>query len=152
MLEARLSAVLQASAAAAPKRPVTPSIQFTMPAPAARPVAPTPPAASADPAGDESVDVAEGVVPTATSSGAPEGGGFDESAESAFLAEARERGEVVKPPTTAAAEVEESEKKPLPKLDELVQRIPPEVRDVLEDLFRAKFVSVKRVPKKALKV
>jgi hypothetical protein len=39
----------------------------------------------------------------------------------------------------------------LPPLDELVKRIPPEVRETLEDLFRARFVTVKRVPKKALK-
>ncbi len=77
---------------------------------------------------------------------------IDESAESEFLAEARERGEVVKPSAAAAIEpIEEVENQPLPKLDDLVQRIPPEVRDVLEDLFRARFVSVKRIPKKALK-
>ena len=45
---------------------------------------------------------------------------------------------------------DDSEAKPLPPLDELVQRIPAEVRDTLEDLFRARFVSVKRVPKRAL--
>jgi hypothetical protein len=39
----------------------------------------------------------------------------------------------------------------LPALDELVERIPADVRDTLEDLFRAKFVKVARVPKKALK-
>lgn len=39
----------------------------------------------------------------------------------------------------------------LPPLNDLVQRIPAEVREALEDLFRAKFVAVKRVPKQALK-
>lgn len=76
---------------------------------------------------------------------------IDEAAESAFLAEARERGEVVAPKPASAEPVEETSAKPLPPLDELVQRIPAEVRDVLDDLFRARFVSVKRVPKKALK-
>ena len=77
---------------------------------------------------------------------------FDESAESAFLAEARERGEVAKPRSGEAVDVvEEVDSKPLPALDDLVQRIPAEVRDALEDLFRARFVTVKRVPKKALK-
>lgn len=40
---------------------------------------------------------------------------------------------------------------PLPKLDELVKRIPPTVRETLDELFRAKFVSVKRVDRAALK-
>lgn len=40
---------------------------------------------------------------------------------------------------------------PLPPLNELVQRIPAEVREALDDLFRARFVAVKRVPKQALK-
>jgi hypothetical protein len=39
----------------------------------------------------------------------------------------------------------------LPKLDELVERIPAGVREAMEDLFRARFVAVKRVPRKALK-
>lgn len=73
----------------------------------------------------------------------------DEVAEGAFLAEARERGE---PVVAAAVEaVEETETKSLPALDELVKRIPPDVRETLDDLFRAKFITVRRVPKKALK-
>ena len=76
----------------------------------------------------------------------------DEAAESAFLADARERGEPVKA-TRAAVETAEdtADPKALPKLDDLVNRIPPEVRDTLEELFRAKFVKVQRVPKRALK-
>jgi hypothetical protein len=89
-------------------------------------------------------DVAAVVAPE------PSSGSSDEMAESAFLAEARERGEVVKPAAEVDA-VEEVDAKPLPALDELVARIPPEVRDTLEDLFRARFVTVKRVPRKALK-
>ena len=73
----------------------------------------------------------------------------DESAESAMLGELKSRGEVVVPLATEA--VEEIAPKNLPPLDELVKRIPPEVRDVVDDLFRAKFVRVVRVPKKALK-
>ena len=76
----------------------------------------------------------------------------DDAAESAFLAEARDRGEVVKAPRAAEDAAEENaDPKALPNLDELVNRIPPEVRDTLEDLFRAKFVRVQRVPKRALK-
>lgn len=88
----------------------------------------------------------------------------DAAAESAFLADARERGEAIAAtpavgakakaktnedlPEAAAADA--SDAKALPPLEQLVERIPVEVREALEDLFRARFVSVKRVPKKAL--
>lgn len=75
----------------------------------------------------------------------------DDVAETAFLAEARERGEVVAPAKAREEIAEETDAKALPSLNELVQRIPAEVRDTLEELFRARFVTVKRVPKKALK-
>lgn len=39
----------------------------------------------------------------------------------------------------------------LPDLDELIGRIPAEVRTTIDELFRAKFVKVERVPKKHLK-
>jgi hypothetical protein len=81
-----------------------------------------------------------------------ESSGFDEAAESAFLAEARDRGEVTKPRAESAVDaVDEIDSKPLPALDDLVAKIPADVREALEDLFRARFVAVKRVPKKALK-
>lgn len=73
----------------------------------------------------------------------------DESAESAMLSELRERGE--KPAVVAATEaVEEIDSKNLPPLNELVQRLSPAVRETLDDLFRARFVRVARVPQKAL--
>jgi len=40
---------------------------------------------------------------------------------------------------------------PLPKLDELVNRIPAESRELLEELFRAKFTTVRRVKASDLK-
>ena len=59
---------------------------------------------------------------------------------------------MVEAPETAAEDEEEEEKEtPLPALDELVQRLSPETRELLDDLFRAKFVTVRRVPKQALK-
>lgn len=77
---------------------------------------------------------------------------IDDAAESAFLAEARERGEVVAPAKPAEVEsIEDSSPQTLPPLNDLVNRIPPEVRETLEDLFRARFTVVKRFPKKALK-
>ena len=76
----------------------------------------------------------------------------DEVAESAMLSELRSKGENVSAPRRPTAPVEETDTAAnLPPLDELVGRIPPEVREVLEDLFRAKFVAVRRVPKQALK-
>ena len=79
----------------------------------------------------------------------------DETAEASFLAEARERGEtVVAAKPTGAADTDsedEASAKILPPLDTLIGRLSPEVRETLDDLFRAKFTAVRRVPKKALK-
>lgn len=77
----------------------------------------------------------------------------DEAGEAAFLAAARENDETVAPvapPTLVAPAAEEESKAALPALDSLVQRIPADVRETLEELFRAKFTTVRRVPAKAL--
>jgi hypothetical protein len=39
----------------------------------------------------------------------------------------------------------------LPPLDELVNRIDPSIRETLDELFRAKFTAVRRIPPGALK-
>jgi hypothetical protein len=75
----------------------------------------------------------------------------DEAAETAFLSEAKARGEVAVPMSADATEETPEATAPLPALDALVQRIPPAVREVMDDLFRAKFVRVQRVPRKALR-
>jgi hypothetical protein len=75
----------------------------------------------------------------------------DDAVESAFLAEAKERGEVVVAPKPAEESSDAEETGAVPPMGELVAKIPPAVRESLEDLFRAKFVRVVRVPKKALK-
>lgn len=51
----------------------------------------------------------------------------------------------------ASASDEEGEDKnaPLPELDALVARLPSDVRETLDELFRARFNSVKKLPKKA---
>jgi hypothetical protein len=78
-----------------------------------------------------------------------------ESAESAMLAEVRVRdtqplsaagGPDVASPLPSAAD-----KKNLPPLDPLVARLPAETRAALDELFRAKFTAVRRVPESALK-
>jgi hypothetical protein len=68
--------------------------------------------------------------------------------EAAFLAHERESGAVVV--AVAATPVEEPAGD-LPAMDDLVKRIPMPTRDVLEELFRARFVSVRRMPRSALK-
>jgi hypothetical protein len=93
-------------------------------------------------------DASEAVA-AASSEGAPNAWP-DEAAESAMLSELKSRGEVMTKMPLEAAE-ETTDTKNLPSLDELVKRIPAETRDALDDLFRAKFVRVVRVPKKALK-
>ncbi len=77
----------------------------------------------------------------------------DEAAEKAFLAERGEAPERVTPVAAASSEPEEEAltNVPLPALGELLKRLTPETRELLDDLFRAKFVSVRRVPKQALK-
>ncbi len=75
-----------------------------------------------------------------------------ETEEAAFLAESAERGEKVVPVVRDAAEEIEDDSKALPKLDELVERIPAETRELLDELFRARFVAVRRVRKKDLKI
>jgi hypothetical protein len=82
----------------------------------------------------------------------------DEANEAAFLAERSSvAGEVLVLPTiprageTVRENLADDSKVTLPALQQLVDKIAPETRDVLEDLFRARFVSVKRIPKTALK-
>jgi len=79
----------------------------------------------------------------------------DEASESAMRAEVVERGETLN--SKAARELAEAaseaatEKKGLPSIDTLVARLPADVRDTVEDLFRVKWTQVLRVPRKALK-
>lgn len=75
----------------------------------------------------------------------------DEAAETSFRAEARDRGESDLPTGVMPEATEETDTKGLPPLEDMVKRISPEARELLDELFRAKFTSVKRVPAKALK-
>lgn len=74
----------------------------------------------------------------------------DAAAEEAYLAEQRAAQPV--PPARPAAGPEEAPEPPgpLPPLETLLPRIPPAVREALDEYFRAKFVKVQRVPKAAL--
>ena len=75
----------------------------------------------------------------------------DEAAEAAFLAETRGTEQSVGLRREAPVH-EEPVVAPLPKLDELVNRIPAESRELLEELFRAKFTTVRRIKQSDLKV
>ena len=87
--------------------------------------------------------------------GAPVGPADGE--EAAFLAEQREHGYSAPANgraangTGAGASDDPEDKAPLPPLDDLVNRIPAGTRQLMDELFRARFVTVKRVPKSALK-
>jgi hypothetical protein len=69
--------------------------------------------------------------------------------EAAFLAQERELGIVT--PTLMHTESPPEEKGSLPPMEDLVKRIPMPARDLMEELFRAKFITVKRIPQSALK-
>ncbi len=128
-----------------------------MPAPIVREAVPAPVAPPQLPVAKfvEPVKVVEAAAePVAQASPVIEPSGAswpDDSAESSFLAEARERGEPIASAKAKDEIADETDAKSLPPLSELVNRIPAEVRETLEDLFRARFVTVKRVPKRALK-
>lgn len=73
----------------------------------------------------------------------------DDETEMAMRSELRARGESVELRRAPTAEPEEVA--PLPPLDQLVSQLSPEVREVLDELFRARFTAVRRVPAQALK-
>ncbi len=78
----------------------------------------------------------------------------DDAAEVAFLSESpanADQVDAVSPARAVTAEIEEDATVPLPALQTLVDRIPSDAKEVLEDLFRVRFVSVKRIHKSALK-
>jgi len=75
----------------------------------------------------------------------------DELDEASFLAEARTQSEVSPASFPAGAAAEVGAEPDLPPLDQLVARIPADVREALDDLFRAKFTRVTRVAPTILK-
>lgn len=79
---------------------------------------------------------------------APVGPSAEEEAE--FLAGEESGSAIIAPPREVKAEPEE-ESSPLPPMEDLINRIPAPARELMEELFRARFVTVKRLPKTALK-
>lgn len=75
--------------------------------------------------------------------------GPSEDEESAFIAEERLS---VSAPVAAAEEIEDDlAPAAMPSMAELSKRVPAEVLEVMDELFRAKFAKVQRVPSKHLK-
>lgn len=68
----------------------------------------------------------------------------DEADESAFLSESKARGDAPVPAADRVAAPVIGER--VPPLEELVARVPAGVREILDDLFRAKFTGVRRFP------
>jgi hypothetical protein len=97
---------------------------------------------------EESVPAALAAGMPPADESAPMGPSADE--EAAFLSAERENGTSTAVLPVPAAMVED-EKGELPPMEDLVKRIPAQARDLMEDLFRARFVTVKRIPKTALK-
>ena len=85
--------------------------------------------------------------PGTMSADAPAGPSSEE--EAAFLAQEREMGIVT--PALMHTESPPEEKGSLPPMEDLVKRIPMPARDLMEELFRAKYITVKRMPQSALK-
>ncbi|MSU47116.1 MAG: hypothetical protein EXS42_08355 [Lacunisphaera sp.] len=79
---------------------------------------------------------------------APAGPSSEE--EAAFLAQ-DQTGESASRPSFLASGPEEKDLPDLPPLEDLVKRIPASTRALMEELLRTRFVTVKRVPKTALK-
>ncbi len=75
----------------------------------------------------------------------------DEAEESSALAE-RGAPNTIREQIDHAAAIERAEKedavRDLPPLDELIERISPELREGLENLFRLKYTKVRRLPKR----
>jgi hypothetical protein len=96
---------------------------------------------------DSAEDSPASAIAVEAPSDAPAGPSSEE--EAAFLAQEREMGIVT--PTLMHLEAPPEEKGDLPPMEDLVKRIPAPAREVLEELFRARFVTVKRIPQSALK-
>ncbi len=71
--------------------------------------------------------------------------------EAAFLAQDRGSEQFYGQPPKAENLEPESADPALPPMEDLVKRIPAPARELMEELFRARFVTVKRMPQTALK-
>jgi hypothetical protein len=77
--------------------------------------------------------------------------GPSDAEESSFLADQVDAGAVAPDTLSHVLPPLPAEEGSLPPLDDLVQRIPAPTRALLDELFRAKFITVKRLPREAFK-
>lgn len=113
--------------------------------------------------GDAYDEAEPAVAPASAADSLPPAG--DEDGPPLEELEAQMRGEVVardagdatassarRRAAAPAADEEEGDGKAavLPEIDALVARLPPEVRETLDELFRARFIAVKKLPKRLL--
>lgn len=75
----------------------------------------------------------------------------DETAERAFLAQQSVGAAPGSSTAAAPSDNEEMDSANLPPLDSLVARIPLETRKMLDELFRAEFKTVRKIPQRLLK-
>jgi len=54
-------------------------------------------------------------------------------------------------PSAVSTDSDPDSNQSLPPMEDLVKRIPAPTRELMEELFRARFVTVRRVPRSALK-
>jgi hypothetical protein len=97
-----------------------------------------------DEASPASTLVQEAIAPA---DDAPVGPSSEE--EAAFLA--REGGGAPVPLVVSSTSDAEDDTGELPPMEDLITRIPGATRELMEQLFRARFITVKRIPKTALK-
>ena len=112
------------------------------------------PAPAATGGAEEDGGAGSGAAPESEAGGEDAGApvGPTESEEAAFLAEQRAAAPAYAPLTNEAGELAAEEPAgSLPPLEDLVRRIPAPTRALIDELFRARFVTVKRVPTSALK-
>jgi hypothetical protein len=77
--------------------------------------------------------------------------GPSEAEESSFLADQGAATAATADTLSHVSPPLPAEEGSLPPLDDLVQRIPAPTRALIDELFRAKFITVKRLPREAFK-
>lgn len=75
----------------------------------------------------------------------------EEAMKAAMDVEDAERQASAAPNRRKAAVEETLDGGPLPALEDMIARVPAELQEAMDDLFRAKFQTVRRVPKAVLK-
>lgn len=116
---------------------------------ASKPKASAPSSPRAESSGDFDEDYVSAGEPVVEDAGS-EASWPTESAEASALADVRERGEDTVIASALSKVEEETVKKALPPLEQLTPRIPDQVKESMEELFRAKWTRVVRIKKRQI--